>query len=272
MLPSFLITFREGLEAFLLVGIILAYLTKLNARHYGRYIYVGVGAGVVASLVIAFLFQVVVDQFNNAQYQRYLMIFILMFAAVVLTYMAIWMQQQAKAHADQVKRHLEAHVSTGNLWGMIFLAFIAVLREGFETVLFFSALLYSGQGVTLKSGLTGAVIGLAASILLVWLLLRGTRQVPIRAFFRYTGLLVIVIAAGLLASAINMMQAADLLPVVVEQVFDIRFVLDDQGTFGTFLRALFGYNAAPTLLQFGVWAGYLAVFLVFWNRSYARHA
>lgn len=272
MLASFLITFREGLEAFLLIGIILAYLGKLGASHYSKYIYMGVGAGLVVSLIIAFLFQVVVDQFQNEHYRNLLMIFILLFASTVLTYMAIWMQRQARAQTERVKKKLEAHVSTGNLWGMILLAFIAVLREGFETVLFFSALLYSGQGVTLEGGLTGAVTGLAGSVLLVWILLRFTRQVPIQPFFRYTSLLIIIIAAGLLASAVNMMQAAGLVPVMAERLFDISSILDDRGTFGTFLRALFGYNSSPTVLQFSTWIAYLGTLLVFWNRAYAEEA
>lgn len=270
MFASFLITFREGLEAFLLVGIILAYLGKLGASHYGKYIHIGVAVGLVVSLVIAFLFQVVVDQFENERYQTYLMIFILLFASGVLTYMAIWMQKQARAQVDRIKKDLESHISTGNLWGMIFLAFIAVLREGFETVLFFSALLYSGQGVTLEGGLIGGVLGLAASIALVWLMMRGTRDVPIQPFFRYTSLLIIIIAAGLLSSAVNMMQAVDLAPTVMEGIFDISHVLDDRGTFGTFMRALFGYNASPTLLQFMTWGAYLGTFLVFWSRAYAE--
>jgi len=272
MFASFLITFREGLEAFLLVGIILSYLAKLNAQHYGKYIYFGVAAGLVASMFVAFLFQIVIDQFDNERYQHFLMIFILLFASVVLTYMAIWMQKQAQAQVDQVKRDLESHISTGNLWGMVFLAFIAVLREGFETVLFFSALLYSGQGITLEGGLTGAVFGIALSVALVWVLMRGTRRVPIAPFFKYTSLLIVVIAAGLLSSAVNMLQAVEIVPVIAEGIFDISHILDDRGTFGTFLRALFGYNASPTLIQFLVWLTYLGTFLIFWNRGYAQKA
>jgi high-affinity iron transporter len=270
MFPSFLITLREGLEAFLLIGIILAYLTKLDAQRYAKYIYMGVGVGLVASLAIAFVFQVVINQFENELYQHYLMIFILGFASIVLTYMAIWMQKQAKAQVDRIKQDLSLHISTGNLWGMVFLAFIAVLREGFETVLFFSALLYSDQGVTLKGGLIGATAGLLVSFAMVWALMRGTRQVPLQSFFRYTSLLIIVIAAGLLSSAVNMMQAADILPIIIEKLFDISHILDDRGMIGTFFRALFGYNASPTLLQFSTWAVYLGLFSIIWKRAYAQ--
>ncbi|WP_310619946.1 FTR1 family iron permease [Flexibacterium corallicola] len=270
MFASFLITFREGLEAFLLVGIILSYMHKLDVRRYNKYVYLGVALGLIVSLALAFVFQVVIDQFSNEHYQTLLMIFILLFATLVLSYMAVWMHRQAKAQVDHVRKQLHAHISAGNLWGMVFLAFIAVLREGFETVLFFSALMYSGQGVTLENGLIGAALGLMASIVLVWAMMRGTRQVPIAPFFKYTSLLIIIIAAGLFSSAINMLQAIDVVPVVVEQIFNIAFILDDQGTFGTFMRALFGYNASPTLIQFASWALYLGLFLSFWSRGYAK--
>ncbi len=272
MSAAFLITFREGLEAFLLVGIILAYLRKLDAIHYGKWIYAGVGAGVLASLLVAIVFQLIVSQFDNERYQHFLMIFILLFATVVLTYMAIWMQRQAHAHTEQVKKKLQHFVTTGNLIGMVFLAFIAVLREGFETILFFSALLYSGQGVELESGLVGAALGLAASIALVWLLLRGTRRVPIGEFFRYTSLLILIIAAGLLSSAVNMLQAVEVAPIWISPLFDISHILDDRGDFGTFLRALFGYNASPTALQFGTWILYMGTALYLWHKSYADKA
>lgn len=163
-------------------------------------------------------------------------------------------------------------MTTGNLIGMVFLAFIAVLREGFETILFFSALLYSGQGVELESGLMGAALGLVASIALVWLLLRGTRRVPIGEFFRYTSLLILIIAAGLLSSAVNMLQAVEIAPIWISPLFDISHILDDQGDFGTFLRALFGYNASPTALQFGTWILYMGTALYLWHKSYAEKA
>jgi high-affinity iron transporter len=273
MFSSFLITFREGLEAFLLVGIMLAYLTKLGARQYHRYIYAGAVGGVLGSVVVAALFQIVIDQFSNEYYRQLLMIGILLFAACVLTYMAIWMQKQSKAHASDVQRELEYHVTTGNLVGMVALAAVAVLREGFETVLFFSALGYSGDPtLTLQSGITGGLLGLVASIVLVAAFMRGARNLSIQPFFKYTGILIIVIAGGFVASSVNMLQAIDWLPVLVASVFDISFILDDERGLGIFLRALFGYNASPTLLQFCSWILYLGVFGASWWRSYAPKA
>lgn len=270
MLASFLITFREGLEAFLLVGIVLAYLRKLDASHHAKWIYLGVAAGLVASLAGAVVFQVVVDQFDNERYQTMLMIGVLLVASVVLSSMALWMQRQARAHTESVKRQLQGYVDSGNLLGMVLLSFVAVLREGFETVLFFSALTYSGQGVELEAGAMGAALGLAAAIALVWLLMRGTRRVPLQPFFRYTSLLVIVIAAGLLGSAVNMMQSVGLITVLPAPLFDISHILNDRGLVGTFLRALFGYNSSPTPLQFGSWLLYLGIAVTLWRRGYTR--
>lgn len=272
MLASFLITFREGLEAFLLVGIVLAYLRKLDASRHGKWIYLGVVAGLIVSLIGAVVFQVVVDQFENQRYQTMLMIGVLLVASIVLSTMALWMQRQARAHTESVKRQLQRHVDSGNLLGMVLLAFVAVLREGFETVLFFSALTFSDQGVNLQDGMIGAALGLAASIALVWVLMRGARKVPLQAFFRYTSLLVLIIAAGLLGSAVNMMQSVGWVQVMTAPLFDISHVLDDRGLFGTFLRALFGYNSSPTPLQFGAWLAYLAVAVTLWRRGYARAA
>jgi high-affinity iron transporter len=269
MMGAFLITLREGLEAFLLVGILLAFLRKLGVPQFGKWIYVGVVAGIIASLAAAFVFQVVIDQFSNQRYQTMLMIGILLFAAVVLTYMAIWMQKQARAHTESMKKKLESLVTAGNLFGMVSLAFVAVLREGIETVLFFSALMYSGADVSLESGLIGAALGMGVSIVLVWMLMRGARNVPIQPFFRYTSLLIIVIAAGLLASAVNMMQSIDLISVLKGTLFNISWLLDDRGLIGTFLRALFGYNSSPTVLQFLCWAAYLLTAVSLWHRGYA---
>lgn len=268
MFASFLITLREGLEAFLLVGICLSYLAKLGASRYNKLIYLGVGLGLIASLVVAFLFQVVVSQFESERYNHLLMAGILIFATLVLTYMAIWMQKQAKSQVGAMTARIDAAIDGGNLFGLVLLAFLAVMREGFETVLFFSALLYSGQGVDLQSGLIGALAGLLVSIALVWGLLRSTRKVALAPFFRWTGLLIIIIAAGLLSSAVNMLQAADIITFWTTPVFDISHILDDKGVFGTFLRALFGYNASPAGLQLLTWALYLAIFVTLWQRSY----
>ncbi|WP_102223765.1 FTR1 family iron permease [Acidimangrovimonas sediminis] len=268
MFVTFLITFREGLEAFLLVGILLSYLDRLGAGRQARWIYLGVAAGLVASVVAAFVLQVLVGQLSSHAIRTVLTAAIMLLATAILTYMAIWMGKQAKAHTDEAKRRLEAHVSAGRVLGIVALAFLSVLREGIETVLFLSALSYSGEGISAW----GSLAGLALSIVVVWLLLRGTRQVPIAAFFRWTSLLLIVIAAGLLGSAMNQLQVVGVAPGGTAPVFDISGWLPDSTGPGVFLRGLFGYNATPTGLQLASWAAYLAIAVTFWGRARARGA
>ncbi len=268
MLASFLITFREGLEAFLIVGIILSYLGKLQARKYTKYIYIGVVFGIIVSLFIAYIFQVVIYGMDNEVYQHYLMIFILLFATAVLSYMVVWMANQSKQIKGEIEENLKNLVTTGNILGMVFLAFLAVLREGFETVLFFSSLTLT-EGFTMEDGLIGAVIGLVLSVLLVYALMKGVKNIPIKSFFKYTGLLILVIAGGLFGSAISMMQASELVPTFIPVVYDISFILDDRGLFGTFLRALFGYNSSPTFLHLASWALYMFTALFLWKKTYA---
>jgi high-affinity iron transporter len=268
MLVTFLIAFREGLEAFLLVGILLAYLGRLGGRRYAKWIYAGVAAGLAASVVAAFVLQVVVDQFNDALYRALLTAAIMAVAVCILTYMAIWMHKQARAHTEHAKRQLEGYLTAGNVVGVAALAFVSVWREGIETVLFLSALSYTGEALSLWGG----VAGLALAVFLVWLLITGTRRVPLQIFFRYTSLLLIVIAAGLIGSAVNTLQSAGVLAGPMTPLFDISGILPDTTGPGVFLRGLFGYNATPTAPQFALWGAYLLVAVLLWRRGYAEKA
>ncbi|MBL0708755.1 MAG: FTR1 family protein [Sulfurimonas sp.] len=268
MLASFLITFREGLEAFLIVGIILSYLSKLQATKYNKYIYFGVMLGIIVSLAIAYIFQVVLLGIDDTNIKHYLMIGILLFATAVLSYMVVWMAKQSKDIKGEIEENLNTLVSAGNVFGMVFLAFLAVLREGFETVLFFSSLNLS-QNVTMQDGAIGGGLGLVISLLLVYSIMKGAKNIPLKEFFKWTGLLILIIAGGLFGSAVSMMQASELIPIYVPIVYDISSVLDDRALFGTFLRALFGYNSSPTLLHLLSWAIYMLGAVYFWRKTYS---
>lgn len=268
MLVSFLITFREGLEAFLMVGILLAYLRQLGALEYRKWIFAGVAAGILAAIASAVVLEFVVSKFESRTYQLVLTAAIMITAVCVLTYMAIWMQKQAREATGAAKAQLKEHVTAGNVFGIAFLAAISVWREGIETVLFFSAVAYEGGELSLP----GALLGLAVAVVVVWALMKGVKNVPIREFFRWSSLLLIIIAAGLLSSATNILQGLSVLPGPLEPLFDISGILSDQGGVGGFLRGLFGYTATPTPLQFTVWVVFLGVAVFLWQRSYAQSA
>lgn len=268
MLASFLITFREGLEAFLIVGIILSYLSKAKVKKYNKYIYLGVIIGIILSLVIAYVFQVLIYGMENEVYQHYFMIFILLFATAVLSYMVVWMANQSKQIKGELEKNLDRLITAGNIIGMVFLAFLAVLREGFESVLFFSSLSIS-EDMSVEDGLIGATLGIVISIFIVYILMKGARNIPLKAFFKYTGLLILIIAGGLFGSAVSMMQASDIIPIYIPMVYDISQILDDRSILGTFLRALFGYNSSPTLIHFSSWLIYMVTALILWRRTYS---
>ncbi len=268
MLVTFLIAFRESLEAFLLVGILLAYLDRIGGKRYAKWIYLGVAAGLIGSLIVAVVLQVVIDQFSSDFYRAEITAAIMLIACCILTYMAIWMHKKAKAETEHAKEQLQSYISAGNVIGIATLAMVSVLREGIETVLFLSALAYGGQEVSIPGGL----VGLALALVLIWLLMSGTRRVPLDLFFRYSSLLLIVIAAGLLGSAVLTLQGVNLFPGPTTPLFDVSNVLSDTNGVGIFLRGLFGYNSSPTAPQFGLWAAYLVVAVIIWWRGHAKKA
>ena len=257
-----LLTTREGLEASLIVGIVLAFLAKTDNREHMRVVWAGTAAAVLASVVTGALLFFTVGELEGRSEQ----IFegIAMFSAVaVLTWMIFWMRRQAV----NIKQHLEARIqgaiAAGSALGLASVVFFAVLREGWETALFLFAISESSTpGVTA----IGAVIGLAISITLGVLLYRGSRALNLRQFFTFTGILLIVFAAGLLAHGIHEFQEAGLLPMTVEHVWDTNAVIHEDTTFGEFMTTLFGYNGNPSLLEVIAWATYLVTALVFFLR------
>jgi high-affinity iron transporter len=254
---AFLMT-REGLEASLLVGIVLGYLAKTENRRYFRYIWLGTAAAVALSVATgAALFFTIGELEGRSE-----MIFegIAMLSAVaVLTWMIFWMRKQAA----NIKRELEAQLATaiaaGSAIGLASVVFFAVLREGWETALFLFAI--SESSTPLATGI-GAVVGLTISISLGIGIYLGSRHLNLRQFFTVTGLLLIVFAAGLLAHAVHEFQEAGLLPATVEHLWNTNAIVSEDSHFGKFLTALFGYNGDPSALEVGVWLTYISITLV----------
>jgi high-affinity iron transporter len=143
----------------------------------------------------------------------------------------------------------------GSAWALFSLAFVAVVREGIETALFMTAAAFS---TTPTQTLVGGILGLAVAVVLGWLIFTAGRRLNVRAFFRGTSVLLILFAAGLFAHGVHEFQEAGLLPVILEHVYDINPILDENGTVGAFLKALFGYNGNPSLLES---LSYLAYFV-----------
>lgn len=255
MAPSMLITLREGLEAALIVGIVLAYLAKIGSRERAAAVWAGTFGAVALSVLVGGLIFLTAGEFEG----RAQAVFegTAMFTATgVLTYMIFWMRRQAIG----VRAHLVAQVNSalqaGGGFALGLLAFVAVGREGIETALFMFAATKAASPVAATAG---GLAGLAAAVVLGFLLYRGTYRMNLRVFFNVTSVLLLMFAAGLLADGINEFHEAGLIPTVIEHLWDINPILPETSTVGSFLRALFGYNGNPSLIEVLAWATYLGV-------------
>jgi high-affinity iron transporter len=257
-----LVTTREGLEASLIVGIVLAYLAKTENRRYFRLIWLGTAAAVAASIATGAALFFTVGELEGRAEQIFEGLAMLS-AVAVLTWMIFWMRKQAANIKRELEAKLASAIAAGSAVGLASVVFFAVLREGWETALFLFAV--SESSTPLATGI-GAVAGLAISISLGVALFMGSRRLNLRQFFTATGILLIVFAAGLLAHATHEFQEAGLLPVTIEHIWNTNALVSEESQFGRFLTALFGYNGDPSALEVGVWLAYLATALGFFLR------
>ncbi|MEE9216348.1 MAG: iron uptake transporter permease EfeU [Anaerolineales bacterium] len=258
MAAAALIALREGLEAALIVGIVLGYLRRIGYLEGRRSVWIGVFVAVLASLGLAIFIQFVGMELEGRAEE----IFegATMFLAVgVLTWMIFWMRTQARLVKISLERNVQDAVETGTKWGLILVAFIAVFREGVETALFLSAAAFASNG---RGTLIGAVLGLAAAILIGYLIYASTAKLNVRRFFNITSVLLLLFAAGLLAHGIHEFQEAGLIPTVNEQVWDTNNILDENSSLGQILKAVFGYNGNPSLEEVVGYFGYWIVVLL----------
>jgi high-affinity iron transporter len=255
MFASFLITLREGLEAALIVGIVLSVLRRLGQSNRSRPVWAGVGAAVLASIIVGLILNALGIAFEGRGEEIFEGIAMLL-AAGVLTWMIFWMQRQGRQVQAELERDVRRAVSAGSSWALFSLAFVAVVREGIETALFMTAAAFSA---TPAQTLIGGLLGLAIAVVLGWLIFATGKQLNVRAFFRGTSVLLILFAAGLFAHGIHELQEAGLVPIIVEHVYNVNPILDENGTAGTFLKALLGYNGNPSLVEMLSYVAYFCV-------------
>lgn len=253
MIAALLITLREGLEAALIVGVVLSVLRKLGQSDRTRPVWWGVLAAVGTSLVAGLALNALGVAFEGRGEEIFEGVAMLL-AAAVLTWMIFWMLRQGRQVQVELESDVRQAVRGGNAWALFSLAFVAVVREGIETVLFLTAAAFNASPV---QTLVGGALGLVIAIALGWLMFAAGKRIDVRAFFRVTGFLLILFAAGLFAHGVHELQEAAILPTIVGHVWDVNPLLNENGTVGTFLKALFGYNGNPSLLEVIVYVAYL---------------
>jgi high-affinity iron transporter len=266
---AFVIALREGIEAALIVSIILAYLKQLGATDRARLVWWGTALAVLLSGAVGTAIFIAGAEFEGTAEQVFEGL-VTLAAVGVLTWMIFWMRRQGARIRSELQEKVDSALVTGGL-ALAGLAFFAVLREGIETALFLFAAAkgtaVEGSAIAPATQVTGAVLGLALAIVLGVLLYRGGIRMNLRSFFRVTGMILIVVAAGLFAYSLHELQEAGWLPFLEAHAYDLSASLPDDAGVGAILRGLVGYNADPTWLEVVGWAAYLVVVGGFFLRT-----
>jgi high-affinity iron transporter len=258
VIPAFLITLREGLEAALIVGIVAAYLVRVGRSDALPKVWFGVlsavGLSVVAGVaVVATIGRLPLVVQETAEGVAAVL------AVVVLTWMLFWMRRQGRAMKGDLEKGVDLALASGSVLALAGLAFVSVAREGLETVLFMSAVVSAtsvGPGPAI-----GAIAGLGLAVAIGWAFFVAGIRIDLRRFFSITGVLLIFVAAGLCAFAVHEFGEAGLIE-NSGAVFNLGAILPETSPLGAVLAGLFGYRAAPTPLELLAYFGYLAPVLL----------
>jgi high-affinity iron transporter len=264
---GFLTGLREGVEAALIVAIVMAYLARTGNLKEAPKVWFGTGAAILLSLIAG----LVIFQTVGALQEPYEQLFeaaTLLIAATVVTWMLFWMRRQAAGMRGDLHARLERVLTEGTVFGLAILAFSAVIREGLETSLFLV-----GQATAAQSGagsvLLGALIGLAGAVVIGWIFYTGSRRIDLRSFFRWTGIGLVFLAAGLVSRAAHELVEIGAIPFGSQTAFDLSGILPHESGSGQFLRAILGDGATPEVTTLVVYVAYLVIILGLYLRPVA---
>jgi high-affinity iron transporter len=265
---AFVIALREGIEAALIVSIVLAYLKQLGRTDRSRLVWLGTALAVLLSAATGTVIFAVGADFEGTAEQVFEGL-VTLTAVGVLTWMIFWMRRQGARIKSELQHKVDTALVAGGL-ALAALAFFAVLREGVETALFLFA---AAEGTAVEGGgvgaqLVGAALGLVLAVVLGVLLYRGGIRMNLRSFFKITGAILIVVAAGLFAYSVHELQEAGWFPFLEAHAYDISATLPDDEGLGAVLRGLVGFNADPGVLEVLAWATYLVVVGALYLRPY----
>lgn len=267
MLANYLIGLREGLEASLVIGILIAYIVRTGRRDLLGAVWTGVGIAIAISLAVGAALTLGPRGLSFTA-QETIGGVLSIVAVGLITWMIFWMGKTARF----LKRHLEDGLEKAIALGkgaIIAMALVAVGREGLETALFLWAGIQASGSTT--APLTGAVLGLATAVALGYLIYRGAVRINLRVFFQWTGLFLIVIAAGVLAYGVHDLQEAGVLPGLNSLAFDVTSTIPPGSIAGTLLKGIFNFSPASTILEVIAWVLYLVPTVWLFSRmAFAR--
>ena len=253
MFSNFLIGLREGLEATLVVSILVAYLVRSGHRERLTGVWTGVGIAVAASLGAGAILTFGPRGLSFAA-QEAIGGSLSVIAVAFITWMIFWMARTARSLRNELEEQADAAMTAGG-WSLVLVAALAVGREGLETALFLWTAT-KATGTTLEP-LLGAALGLGGAVVLGLLIHRGAVHIDLRRFFHITGVLLIVVAAGVLAYGFHDLQEAGILPGLDAIAFDVSAVVAPSSWYGTLLKGTINFSPRTTWLELGVWLAYV---------------
>ena len=267
-LANFLIALREGVEAALIVGVVAAYLVKVGRKNLLPKVWLGV---VIAAAIPLSLGAIMTwgPYTLSFQAQEILGGTLSLVAVAMVTWMILWMSSNSRQFARKLREDTAAQLASGSDWGVVWIAFIAVAREGIETALFVWATIKSSAENAIAAPALGVVTGLLVAVVIGWLIYTGAARINLSVFFNITGLFLIFVAAGIVSYGIGDLQESSLLPGWGIPIYDITAYLDGSvyswlttsSWWWTLLEAMFNVNASPTHLQLIGWVLYIVIIL-----------
>jgi high-affinity iron transporter len=256
VLATLIIFLREGIEASMIVAILLAYLDRLGRRDHFKDVFLGVGAALLLAAGGGVAAYYTIRSYDGSRVQTIFETVTYILAAAVLTYMTFWMRDHARSISRELRSKADAALDGRARWSLGLLAFQAVGREGLETVVFTLAIIFS---TSTANALTGAIIGLAGALVIAFFIYRLGHKLNLSKFFTVIGCLLMVFAAGLLADTVENLQELGWVRVLDAPMWHTGQILSQDSAFGDVLHSFFGYSDSPTPLQLVVYVAYLAI-------------
>ncbi|MEX2106063.1 MAG: iron uptake transporter permease EfeU [Solirubrobacterales bacterium] len=270
MIPSFVVTLREGVEASLIIGIIAAFLVREGRTDALRQMWIGVGIAVALCAAVAVALRVAGNELPEKE-QEALATVIGLVAVAAVTYMIVWMRRHARGIKASLEGEAASALAAGSTLALVAMAFLAVLREGFETSVFLLAAFQDASDTTAAGA--GAVLGLLAAIVIGLGLYRGGARINLSRFFRVTGVILVFVAAGLLATAAHTANEAGWIDALQGQAIDLSWLVQEGTISGSLLTGMLGLRPEPTVLEallYGLYAVPMTLYVLWPDRLRRR--